>query len=74
MCVTIIETCCYQHFVSYSLFRTYIILLIVGVTAKQGQAAIWVLGCVVISVNPGLEVRVKTCSGGSVEGNCPARR
>lgn len=30
----------------------------------QARAAIWVLGCVVISVNPGFEARVKTCSGG----------
>lgn len=74
MCVTIIETCCYQHYVSYSLLRTYIILLIVGVNAKQEQAAIWVLDYVVIYVNAGFEVHAKTCSGGSVEGNCPARR
>lgn len=56
MRVTIIETCCYQHYVSYSLLRTHIILLIVGVNAKQGQAVIWVLDCVVIYVNPGFEV------------------
>lgn len=42
--------------------------------AKQEQAAIWVLDYVVINVNPGFEVHVKTCSGGSAEGNCPARR
>lgn len=32
---------------------------------------IWVLGSVVVYVNPGSEVRVKACSG---EGNCPAPR
>lgn len=56
MHVTIIETCCYQHFVSYSLLRTHIILLIVGVNARQGQAVIWVLGRVVVYVNAGFEV------------------
>lgn len=55
MRVTIIDPCCYQHYVSYSLLRTYIILLIVGVNAKAEQAAIWVLGSVVVYANPGSE-------------------
>lgn len=41
MNVLICEICCYKNYMSYSLLRTYIVLLIVGVNARKEQAVVW---------------------------------
>lgn len=41
MHVNMIEICCYKNCMSYSLLRTYVVVLIVGVNARKEQAVIW---------------------------------
>lgn len=41
MRVNAIEICRCENYMSYSLLRTYIVILIAGVNARREQAVIW---------------------------------